>query len=180
MTTHSAAANWFGGEHAWRLTEELSRGDGLVFLSASNVLSISSAIVLVYFFTFSVGSWGSNVGATLILFFSYQHLENFSTPFHPGWSLEMTSVVTAAAVVTNQTSVLLFTVGAIFSFTHQPSPLFQVSPVWMIKYSSTVTPEYRLWSSSIPSTPASLWPTRTASGQGDGTYSDLVSCQDGD
>ena len=44
-------------------------------------------------------------------------------------------------------------------------PLLQVSPVWMIKYSSTETLEYRLSWSSTPSTPASLWPTRTASGQ---------------
>ena len=45
-------------------------------------------------------------------------------------------------------------------------PPLQVSPVWMIKYSSTETLEYRLLWSSTPSTPASLWPTRTASGQG--------------
>lgn len=59
-----------------------------------------------------------------------------------------------------------------FGWIHHPfiptfgfSPLFQVFLAWMIKYSSTATPECRQWSSSTPSTPASLWLTRTASGQ---------------
>lgn len=47
-----------------------------------------------------------------------------------------------------------------------PHPPLQVFPVWMIKYSSTATPEYRLLWSFTLSTPASLWQTRTASGQG--------------
>lgn len=59
-----------------------------------------------------------------------------------------------------------------FGWIHHPfiptfefSPLFQVFLAWMIKYSSTATPECHQWSSSTPSTPASLWLTRTASGQ---------------
>lgn len=51
-------------------------------------------------------------------------------------------------------------------------PPSQVSPVWMIKYSSTETLEYRLLWSSTPSTPASLWPTKTASGQGRRTHTE--------
>lgn len=56
--------------------------------------------------------------------------------------------------------------GFSFDLTPLTPPPLQVFPVWMIKYSSTVTLEFHLLSSSTPSTRASLWPTRTVSGQG--------------